>query len=175
MEIIKGYPGGKFKPNSYITRAELATIAARFTAFMTMSGINSVNFSDISRHWAKADINSAAEIGWVNGYPDGTFRPDQPITRAEFMTLVNRVLERVPEEADDLLKNDMIHWPDNADQGMWYYLAVQEATNSHEPEFKSKLVPGLAFNYEYWVDMIANPDWLSLETKWQQAYSKPSK
>ncbi|MDR0490378.1 MAG: S-layer homology domain-containing protein, partial [Oscillospiraceae bacterium] len=169
MEVITGYPGNVFRPNGDITRAELAAIASRFAKMMEMDGANSVTFSDIGAHWAESDINYSALIGWVNGYTDGTYRPNQPITRAEFMTLVNRVLERVPETADDLLPNDMINWPDN-DKDAWYYLAVQEATNSHEPEFKPKQVPGLDFDYEYWVKMMPNRDWLTLETIWQDTY-----
>jgi len=156
MEKVKGYPDGTFHPDSAITRAELATIAARFARQMDMSPTNNVSFSDVSGHWAAGDIRYAAEVGWIEGYPDGTFRPNRDITRAEFMTLVNRMLERVPETPDDLLADEMISWADNADPGAWYYLAVQEATNSHVPEFKDKTVPGLKFNYEYWVEMMEN-------------------
>ena len=163
MGIINGYPDGSFKADGAITRAELAAIAARFAREMDMSKMNSIDFNDTAGHWAAADILYSAEIGWVNGYPDGTFKPDQNITRAEFMTLANRMLERVPESPEDLLSNEMIRWIDNADSTVWYYLAVQEATNSHAPEYKEKVVPGLQFNYEYWVEMIPNRDWEQLE------------
>ncbi|MCL2153519.1 MAG: S-layer homology domain-containing protein [Oscillospiraceae bacterium] len=169
MEIITGYPDGLFKPNAAITRAELAAVAARFANIMQMSGSNIQNFSDIGGHWAEADIDYAAVIGWVNGYPDGTYGPNQPITRAEFMTLVNRVLERAPENDGDLLDDDMVHWPDNK-VSSWYYLAVQEATNSHDFEDKGIAVPGLGFNYERWVAVGPNPDWLALETVWKETY-----
>ena len=164
MGIIKGYPDGTFKPNGAITRAELATIAARFAIVMGMTPTNSLSFNDIAGHWAESDINYAAAIGWVTGYPDGTFKPDQPITRAEYITLVNRMLERVPENTSDLLNNEMIKWPDNSNSSMWYYLAIQEATNSHVPEYKSNIVPGLSFSYERWVEIVENRDWLQLET-----------
>ena len=171
MGVIKGYPDGLFRPDGDITRAELATIAARFAGMMQMVEGEALKFNDISGHWAEASINRAAAIGWVNGYPDGSFKPEQPITRAEFMTLVNRVMGREPESADDLLPGEMAVWPDNSDTGAWYYLAVQEATNSHIPEFKAKKVPRLDFYYEYWVEMTKNRDWLSLETKWIADYS----
>ena len=79
------------------------------------------------------------------------------------MTLVNRMMGRVPEMASDILADQMTSWADNADVNAWYYLAVQEATNSHEPEFKEKTVPGLRFKYERWVKMIENRDWTLLE------------
>ena len=171
MGILKGYPDGTFKPNGAITRAEFAAIAARFARVMEMTGTNAVNFSDIAGHWAKADISYAAMIGWVNGYPDGTFGPNRNITRAEAMTLVNRMLERVPETAEDLLGDGMIVWPDNAVPTVWYYLAVQEATNSHTPKYKDKTVPGLQFKYEYWTELTPNRDWTQLERDWAGAYA----
>ena len=171
MDIVRGYPNGTFGPNSAISRAELATIAARFARQMNMAQTNDRTFSDIAGHWAEADIRYAAAIGWVNGYPDGTYMPDQPITRAEFITLVNRMLERVPETKDDLL-NGMITWVDNMDENEWYYLAVQEATNSHIPEYKSgDFVQGLLFNYERWQELTENRDWVQFEKSWSTANS----
>jgi uncharacterized repeat protein (TIGR02543 family) len=169
MGVINGYPDGTFKPDGAITRAELAAIAARFAKQMEMAPSNDVSFSDISGHWAESDIRYAAALGWVNGYPDGTFKPNQPITRAEFMTLVNRMLERVPEAADDLLQDEMKHWIDNANPDAWYYSAVQEATHSHEADYKEDTVPGLQFNYEFWTEMIPNRDWAQLEREWSNA------
>ena len=128
MGIITGRPDGTFGPNDHITRAELATIAARFDS-SEYSGAN--QFSDISGHWAASYVNRAAARGWVNGYPDGTFRPNADITRAEVMTLVNNVLGRSSITEDGLLEG-MIEWPDNMDTSAWYYLAVQEATNGHD-------------------------------------------
>ena len=108
------------------------------------------SFTDISGHWAKAEIEQAAALGWIKGYPDGTFRPDSNITRAEAIVLLNRVLCRAPETENDLL-SDMKVWPDNNPDD-WYYLAVQEATNSHCYKHKNGL-------YESWTKRIADPDW----------------
>ena len=154
MGIVKGNPDGTFNPDAPITRAEFAAIAARFDDKNTNT---TSNFSDIASHWAKDEIGVAANKGWINGYPDSTFRPDQYITRAEAMTLVNRVLNRLPEKSDDLL-DDMIKWPDNADASVWYYLAVQEATNSHDYSDKSD-----ADKYEKWTKIRDARDWTLLE------------
>jgi len=169
MGIVNGYPDETFRPNDAITRGELAAISARFARARDMLPVNIANFSDAAGHWAESDILYAASVGWVRGYPDGTFSPNQSITRAEFMTLVNRMLERVPELPDDLLLEQMIVWRDNADTNAWYYIAVQEATNSHVPVYKSgKYVPGSVFEYEYWVSMLENPNWLQLEKEWAE-------
>ena len=168
MGIVNGYEDGTFRPNGAITRAEVATIAARFARTMNMVGKNDIEFSDISNHWANIDILYSAWVGWVEGYPDGTFRPNQPIRRAEFMTLVNRMMERVPQTSEDLLSAGMIKWVDNADTGAWYYVAVQEATNSHAHKFKEEFVPGLDFKYELWVEMFDPPDWVLLEKEWTE-------
>ena len=154
MGIVKGNPDGTFDPDAPITRAEFAAIAARFDDKNTN---NTSNFSDIASHWAKDEIGVAANKGWINGYPDSTFRPAQYITRAEAMTLVNRVLNRLPEKSEDLL-DDMIKWPDNADASVWYYLAVQEATNSHDYSDKSD-----ADKYEKWTKIRDARDWTLLE------------
>ena len=127
MGILSGYPDAAFRPNASITRAEFAAIATRFDADGDKTP---ASFDDIANHWAKDEISVAANNGWVNGYKDGSFRPQNNITRAETMSLVNRVLNRNPETAEDLLP-DMITFTDNADTNAWYYLAVQEATNSH--------------------------------------------
>ena len=102
MGIITGYPDGTFRPNAAITRAEFAAIAARFDHDGDKTA---AKFSDIANHWAKDEISIAYNNGWINGYPDGTFGPQRDITRAETMTLVNRVLNRQPETEDDLLPN----------------------------------------------------------------------
>ena len=154
MGIVKGNPDGTFDPDAPITRAEFAAIAARFDDKNTNT---TSNFSDIASHWAKDEIGVAANKGWINGYPDSTFRPDQYITRAEAMTLVNRVLNRLPEKSEDLL-DDMIKWPDNADASVWYYRAVQEATNSHDYSDKSD-----ADKYEKWTKIRDARDWTLLE------------
>lgn len=154
MGIVKGHNDGTFVPNAPITRAEFAAIAARFDDKNTDT---SSKFTDIASHWAKNEIGIAANKGWINGYPDGTFRPNQYITRAEAMTLVNRVLNRLPENSSDLL-DSMIKWPDNSDASAWYYLAVQEATNSHAYSDKSK-----DDKYEKWTTIRDARDWTELE------------
>ena len=154
MGIVKGHNDGTFAPNAPITRAEFAAIAARFDDKNTDM---SSKFTDIASHWAKNEIGIAANKGWINGYPDGTFRPNQYITRAEAMTLVNRVLNRLPENSSDLL-DSMIKWPDNSDASAWYYLAVQEATNSHAYSDKSK-----DDKYEKWTTIRETRDWTELE------------
>lgn len=152
MGIVNGR-GGKFDGGAAITRAEFAAIAARFDS-AAYSGTD--RFSDISGHWAEALINRAADKGWVVGFSDGTFLPDRNITRAEAMTLINRVLVRQPETASDLLAG-MVTWPDNGSSGAWYYLAVQEATNSHDCAVKSDGV------HEKWTALTAVPDWSRYE------------
>lgn len=152
LGVLKGYPDGTFRPNAPITRAEFAAIAARFDG-REPDGM--ARFSDIRGHWGAEEISRAYQNCWVDGYPNGTFRPDQDITRAEAMTLVNRVLHRNPETPADLLP-DMVIWNDNRDENAWYYLAVQEATNSHDYHRKSN-------SHENWDTIEAVPDWAALE------------
>ena len=147
MNILKGRTANSFVPQAPITRAEFAAICARFDSGKAEEN-NS--FTDISGHWAEKEIERAATLGWVSGYTDGSFHPDAPITRAEAMTLINRVLCRMPETKADLL-DSMTNWPDNQ-PGAWYYLAVQEATNSHTYEQKDS-------KYETWTALTAEPDW----------------
>lgn len=151
LGFVQGRSTTTFDPQSPITRAQFAAICARFDTG-TSSGTQT--FSDISGHWAEKYIQRAAELGWIKGFEDGTFRPDTYITRAQAMTMINRVLNRIPEEESDLLTG-MNVWPD-CNPGDWFYLAVQEATNSHD--FKHK-----AGNYEIWTGMNKNPDWTRYE------------
>ena len=159
--ILTGYGDGTFKPNANITRGEFATIAARFLSnpYSTKD-----RFYDTEGHWAEVYINRAAEAGWIDGYPDGTFRPDQAITRAEAVTLVNAVLGRAPHE--DHLLPDMIVWPDNP-KSAWYYEAIQEATNSHDYDWAASRA------YEIWTELLENRQWSKLEKEWSDAYSAP--
>jgi len=152
--ILTGYPDGTFAPNATITRAEFAAIAVRFDA-VTQTGSGDIAFNDISGHWAESAIKSAARLGYVQGYGDGTFRPDEPITRAEAATLLNNVLNRHVGSEKDLLDN-MVEWPDNTSD-KWYYLAVQEATNSHYYERETDGVN------ELWVKIRDVPNWAALE------------
>ena len=151
MGIVKG-SNGKFNPNAPITRAEFAAIAARFD---DKANTTTADFSDIASHWAKNEISAASNNGWITGYPDGTFRPDNKITRAEAMTLVNRVLKRLPETEEDL-HDDMIKWSDNSDVSQWFYLDVQEATNSHYYQTKEN-------QFEKWTKLRETRDWTELE------------
>ena len=153
MGIIAGYPDGTFRPNANITRAEFVAIAARFDP---NGDKTAAAFSDILNHWAKDEISIAYNNSWVDGYPDGTFLPQRNISRAEAMTLVNRVLNCQPETEDDLLPN-MTVWTDNANPKAWYYLAVQEATNSHYYEFKTNS------QYEKWTELRETRDGSQLE------------
>ena len=147
LGIVKGRRADRFDPDASITRAEFAAICARFN---TKPVENSSSFSDISGHWAENEIERAAAFGWISGYPDGTFRPDARITRAEAMTMINRVLCRMPQSESDLL-DSMVTWPDNKPSD-WHYLAVQEATNSHD--FNRQGEVG-----ESWTKLTSVPDW----------------
>ena len=147
LGIVKGRRADSFDPDASITRAEFAAICVRFN---TKPVENSGSFSDISGHWAENEIERAAAFGWISGYPDGTFRPDARITRAEAMTMINRVLCRMPQSESDLL-DSMVTWPDNKPSD-WHYLAVQEATNSHD--FNRQGEVG-----ESWTKLTSVPDW----------------
>ena len=151
LGIVQGRSATTFDPKAPITRAQFAAICARFD---TGKSSGTQSFTDIKGHWAEKYIERAAELGWIKGFEDGSFRPDTYITRAQAMTMINRVLNRIPEENSDLLAG-MNTWPD-CNPGDWFYLAVQEATNSHD--FKHK-----AGNYETWTGMNKNPDWTRYE------------
>ena len=158
---ITGYEDCSFRPDAYITRAEFATIAARFLSEGYAGGHR---FNDIQGHWAAEYINRAAAAGWIGGYEDGTFRPNAYITRAEVATLVNRMLDRAPDVGH--LLADMVRWPDNPETA-WYYADIQEATNSHD---YTRAGTG---NYEVWTELLANRDWAALEEIWSQANDAP--
>lgn len=147
LGIVKGRRADRFDPDASITRAEFAAICARFN---TKPVENSSSFSDISGHWAENEIERAAAFGWISGYPDGTFHPDARITRAEAMTMINRVLCRMPQSESDLL-DSMVTWPDNKPSD-WHYLAVQEATNSHDFDRQGEVG-------ESWTKLTSVPDW----------------
>ena len=151
LGIVQGRSTTTFDPKAPITRAQFAAICARFD---TGKSSGTQTFTDIKGHWAEKYIQRAAELGWIKGFEDGTFRPDTYITRAQAMTMINRVLNRIPEENSDLLPG-MNVWPD-CSPGDWFYLAVQEATNSHDYKHK-------AGNYETWTKLMKNPDWTRYE------------
>ena len=154
MGIIKGYTDGTFQPNKSITRAELATIIARFAKL----DVNTKTFSDINGHWAQKNIELAAGNGWINGYEDGTFRPNNNITRAETFAMINRVLDRQTESVSDLLPtSEMNMWSDNLNENAWYYKDVQEATNYHKCDRVGDSV------YEKWTEKVPDIDWASYQ------------
>ena len=154
MGIIKGYTDGTFRPNADITRAELATIIARFAKL----DVNTKTFSDINGHWAQKSIELAAGNGWINGYTDGTFRPNKSIIRAETFAMINRVLDRQTESVSDLLPtSEMNMWSDNMDADAWYYKDVQEATNYHKCDRVGDSV------YEKWTEKVPDIDWASYQ------------
>ncbi len=167
MGILKGYEDGTFHPNAPVTRAEFAAIAARFS---DGAADDYATFSDVPNdYWASKEIAKAAKLGWIKGYTDGTFRPTNNITRAEVMTLVNRVLERGVDEEG--LMEDAIQWADNKPDD-WYYYDVQEATNSHEYARTDKPIDGQDFCYEEWIKLKENRNWAELETIWKNQYEK---
>ncbi len=158
--ILGGDGTAYFRPEDYITRAEFATIAAKFSSIVYSS---TSKFGDVGGHWSEDYVNIAAEEGWIQGYEDGTFRPDQLITRAEAMTLVNNVLNRHVRTSG--LLSGMKTWRDNRDANEWYYTAVQEATNTHD---YTRAANG---KYETWTKIGDNPDWTKLEQQWSSAGS----
>ena len=156
--ILMGYEDGTFRPTASITRAEFATIAIRFFADFV---VTDSQFTDIEGHWGEKYINMAAEKGLIKGYPDSTFRPDEPITRAEAMAIINRLLGRHPHK--DYLGQGMITWPDNMDTDAWYYADVQEATNSHEYNMFGE--------HEWWTKLLPVRDWAAFEKEWSTSHS----
>ena len=155
--VFKGMPDGTFQPNREITRAELVAAVVRYMSTPPATGYP--QFTDIAGHWAESYINAAAQQGWVTGYNgiNGLFLPNQLISRAETAALINRMLQRIPEDKHDLLPN-MITWPDNANVSAWYYLYIQEATNSH---YYSRKADGI---HETWLKLyVPELPWVVLE------------
>ncbi len=152
LGIVNGRTETTFDPNANITRAEFATMFARLAEYEYVA---ENKYGDVDHHWSKKFIEEVDAYGWIAGYEEETFRPDNKITRAEAMTLINRVLKRTPEAKADLLEG-MTTWADNADENAWYYLAVQEATNSHEYERKEN-------GFEKWTKLAENKDWTTFE------------
>jgi hypothetical protein len=161
--LFAGIPlGDTFAPNQAATRAEFAAMVVNYLGLGHYQVTGGHHFSDIDGHWASNAINVAYMQGWVNGFGDGTFRPDQLITRAEVAALVNRALGRLPETADDLLPGMQL-WPDNMNQSAWYYLYIQEATNSNLHELKEDGV------HKTWTQLVSPRNWRALE----RPYSSP--
>lgn len=151
MGIVTGYVDGTFRPSNNITRAEFATIAARFDD----DDAGKTVFKDMAGHWAEDYVAEAASLQWINGYSDGTFKPDNFITRAEVMAIVNRMLKR--SVSSENIHADAIRWIDNPETA-WYYEDVIEATNSHKFD---RLAEGLV--EEKWTELLENRDWSELE------------
>lgn len=152
--IIKGDPAGTYRPGDPITRAEMAAIIARFGDFKE----GGKTFNDISGHWAQKYIELAASNGWINGNPDGTFKPNNNITRAETVAMINRVLDRQTKDVSDLLPvEQMTNWSDNMDTAKWYYRDMQEATNNHKAERVGDSI------YEKWTEKLPDIDWASYQ------------
>ena len=162
--IIDGYEDGTFRPNAPITRAEFTAIATRFFDYTAEyeGAFNDVSYSS----WYADYVQAAVDMGLVDGYEDGGFHPDSYITRAEAVTIVNRVLGRVPHEDHLLDEDEMNVWPDNL-YGAWYYADIQEATNSHDYDW----VRVDSETVERWTDKLTERDWEALEQEWSSAYS----
>ena len=161
--ILDGYEDGSFRPNASITRAEFTKIAVSF--FKHAGGASANPFSDVpDSAWYAEFVKAAAELGLIDGYEDGTFRPNAPITRAEACTIVNRTLGRAPDKDNLLPEHEMLTWPDNS-RDAWYYAQIQEATNSHDYQWLGAI--------ELWTAKLAERDWDALEKEWSNAYSAP--
>ena len=165
LGIIDGYEDGSFRPNSPITRAEFTKIAVSFFEYADIEYEGT--FSDVAEgRWYTQFVAAAVEMGLIEGYPDGTFRPDASITRAEACTIVNRTLGRAPHEDHLLPEEEMITWPDNL-YGAWYYADMQEATNSHDYDW----IRVSGERVEEWTEKLPERDWAALEQEWSSAYS----
>lgn len=170
MGIICGYPDGTFRPDAPITRAELTKIAAGFFSDPRVAATYDGRFSDVhGAEWYISYLMTALEEGLIEGYPDGSFRPNRPITRAETCTIVNRTLGRKPEKDHLLPESNMINWPDNINRNIWYYAQMQEATNSHDYRWIS--IGSEAC--EQWTAKLIERDWAALERTWSHANSAP--
>ena len=165
MGILGGYEDGSFRPNASITRAEFVAIATRFFEYSARyeGGFTDVSYGD----WYADCVQASADMGLVNGYEDGSFRPNASITRAEACAIVNRVLHRIPHEDHLLSESVMNVWPDNP-KSAWYYADMQEATNSHDYDWTRESGSVV----EDWTDKLPERDWSALETEWANAYSK---
>ena len=160
--VFVGLPDGIFAPNQFISRAELAATLVRFMGASNAMPVSENHFSDISDHWANRYIRIAAANGWIHGNGNDTFRPSQPVTRAEAAAIFNRITGRLSKTRDDLLRYEMITWPDNADENAWYYLYLQSASNSYYYEMTDDV-------FSIWVAMRTPRDWPVLE----QPHSTP--
>ena len=155
--------GGSFNPNQALTRAEFATMVVNYLGLSKAVFNGEDAFTDINGHWANNAINLAHQQGWIRGFGDGTFRPDQLVTRAEVAALINRALGRLPQFPSDLL-DGMVTFADNANENAWYFLYIQSAANSYHHEMKACGV------YETWTELITPRNWRSLERPYSQPH-----
>ena len=168
MGIISGDPSGAFRPDDSITRAEFTKIAVGF--FDKAGDYVDGTYDDVSSSdWYADFIDAAVDLGLIEGYPDGTIRPEATITRAEACTIVNRTLGRVPDKDHLLPADEMRVWPDNSDTNEWYYAQIQEATNSHDYEWIGEENDQI----ENWTEKLEDRDWAQLEREWSDANSAP--
>ena len=164
LGVITGYEDGTFRPNASISRAEFVTIVTRFFDY---TAEYEGTFSDVSySSWYADFVQAAVDMGLVNGYENGTFRPNASITRAEAVAIVNRVLLRRPDAEHLLPWSVMNTFSDNVLESAWYYEDIQEATNSHDYEW-------LKSGVEDWTEKLPERDWAALEREWSSAYDAP--
>ena len=174
MGIVSGYPDGSFRPDAPITRAELTKIAVGFFQYADQYFTYLGNFSDVAgNEWYASFLAAASALGLIEGYPDGSFRPDAAITRAETCTVVNRTLGRRPHKDHLLPWSEMITWPDNQMIEAWYYPQIQEATNSHDYRWTSLTELLETATVENWTEKLLERDWAALEQVWSTAHSAP--
>ena len=167
LGVITGYEDGTFRPNASISRAEFVTIATRFFDY---TAEYEGTFSDVSySSWYADFVQAAVDMGLVNGYENGTFRPNASITRAEAVAIVNRVLLRRPDAEHLLSWAVMNTFSDNADTAAWYYADIQEATNSHDYDW----ITCSGERIEDWTEKLEERDWAALEREWSSAYDAP--
>ena len=151
-----------FRPADSITRAEMAAIVSRFLDTTPEIADSSDDFNDINGHWAATAIKEGVAAGWLTGYGDNSFKPDQKITRAEAMTVINRMLVRYVNEEG--LVDGYVQWPDNP-KDAWYYYNVIEATNSHK--YDTRTFETSADFYEKWTEMDTNWVWGDFKTQYE--------
>ncbi|WP_455724390.1 S-layer homology domain-containing protein [Dysosmobacter welbionis] len=167
MGIIDGFSDGTFRPYAKITRAQFAKIAVGF--FETTREDYQGYFTDVDINaWYTEYVEAAARVGLIEGFNDGTFRPNTNITRAQACVIVNRALGRSPDEDRLLDEDEMITWPDNNPED-WFYADMQEATNSHDYTW----VTVSGDKVEKWTEKLEQRDWAALEHAWSTAHSAP--
>ena len=174
LELSKAIYDGTFGPQRNITRAEFVTMAIRMVEYVksNFTGDFGSGFKDVDKNaWYAENIETAKELGLIKGDGTGNFRPDDAITRAEAMTIVNRLMGRAADK--DYLLDNMVEWPDNMDTNAWYYADVQETANSHDYTWKEK-EEEISNPIEKWEKLLENRDWAALEKEWSTANDGPA-